>query len=231
MADDDPIQVVRRFQSRVSDLIRSYEELLLAVHEKRRQASLETLLSEQAVMSMAVFWEAFVNDVFVAHVVRAPEWCLANAENRVRQSINGKFVGLSRWVTIEVPKSITKSQAEKILDPKGWNISASSAQELANLANLHLPAPDARKFSLDAEDRAFLDYLVALRNYLAHRSDSSRGIIVSAINEISTTTGDNAPLSKAQPGHIGTYLKERVGADTRVGIIARRMSAVSAKLA
>src|SRR5438094_10489196 len=50
--------------------------------------------------------------------------------------------------------------------PRGSILQADSAGTLANRANQFLAAPNAIIFSLADVDRAFVDFLIATRNYL-----------------------------------------------------------------
>jgi hypothetical protein len=230
MAAAAPNQVVARFVRRVADLTRDFDELLLAVHQKRREASLRAMLSEQTAILIAVLWETFVSEIITAYVAERPTSCLTDIENRFRKSVDEKFPGIARWVACEFPPTVSWIQAEKLLDPKGWNVAARSAQELADMANRLLEGADAKKFSLIADDRDFIDYLVGLRNYLGPRSSASRLKLIGRINAINPA-GPNAPLG-GRMTKIGTYLKGAVvGGGTRVNLIGARVQQVAAKLA
>jgi hypothetical protein len=225
-----PQQVRARFQRRVQNLLRDYGELLLAVHGKRRQASLESMLSEQATMSLGVYWEAFVHDLFLAYVTKNPVNCVADFKNRIDKSLASKFSIPNRWLEIRIPASLNQNQVAKMIDPKGWNIAATSAKELRDKANQLLHSTDARNFSLDADDAAFVDLLVSIRNYLAHRSTNSRTLLSSTIRQISAQ-GANGALA-GNPVEAGLYLKTIVAAgDRRVHSVGHRLSDVAAKLA
>lgn len=218
-----------RFQKRVKDAIRDTDELLLAVHAKHRQASLETLISEQGVMLTAVLWESFISDLLTLYVLSNPKPCFETYEDRLKQSLGEKFAGISKWVSVDFPESVTLAQVEKLLDPKGWNVTAGSAQKLADVANRYLSAANARKFSLQGDDRDFIDYLVCLRNYLTHRSSGSRTLLLDAVNALKAG-GKNDAL-RAQVRNVGTYLKHQVAPNTRrINIIGQRVVEISALL-
>lgn len=224
-----PNQVATLFARRIKDATRDFNELKLAVYGKKRQASLETMLAEQVMMSIAVLWEAFINDLMTAYVAERPKSILSDFDNRLRQSIDDKFPGVSRWVHWSFPSAISRPQAEKLLDPKGWNVVAPSAQTLSDMANRRLEAVDARKFFLAADDRDFIDYLVSLRNYLGHRSAGSRKKLVDSIAQLKAA-GVNAPL-KADLQQVGAYLKQNIaGGESRVTFIAGRVQDIAKKL-
>ena len=224
-----PKYVVAKFQKRASDLLRDFNETILAVHDKRRQASLESMLAEQTAMSLAVYWEAFLNDIIIQYIVLRPKSCFDDISKRYRQSLGDKFAGIERWVSISFPNAISNTVAERIIDPKGLNVVATSAQILSDVANRFLSAVDARKFSLTAEDREFIDYFIALRNYLGHRSAASRTRFLAAARSM-RAIGPNAQLT-FNGGQIGVYLKQRVDGVTRVGLIVQRIVEIAGKLA
>jgi hypothetical protein len=225
-----PSIVRTRFQKRVSDLLRDYGEMLLAVQGKNRRASLESMLSEQAAMSLGVYWEAFVHDLFVAYVTRNPVNCVSDFKRRIEQNLTSKFALSVPWVALRIPSRLTEKQVAKILDPKGWNVNATSARELREKANQFLHSTDARNFALDADDALFVDFLVAVRNYLAHRSANSRTELTAKIRQLDPA-GNNAVLS-GEPVRAALYLKRRVNtAETRVHSIGHRLADISAKLA
>jgi hypothetical protein len=213
MPSQSPKTVARRFQKRVTDVLRDTDELLLAVHAKHRQASLETMIAEQSVMLTTVLWETFISDLVISYVLTNPRPCFDNYEGRFRQSLVEKFAGISRWVSLDFPAIVNPAQAEKLLDPKGWNVTAGSAQKLSDLANRHLTAANARKFSLQADDRDFVDYLVSLRNYLSHRSPGSRTMFLNSVAALAAG-GANGAL-KGQVQNVGTYLKQQVAPNAR----------------
>ena len=219
------------FHGRVNELLQHYDELLLAVHNKTRQASLEIILSEQTTMSLGVYWEAFVNDVLVAYVAKNPGNCLNDLKKRVGQNLEAKFALPAKWVRLSFPATLSSTQAERILNPKGWNISATSPKDLREKANQYLVSGDAIHFSLVAEDVEFVDLMVEMRNYLAHRSTRSRKILKSSIAKIGIANA-NALLSGAFTSS-GAYLKACLPNDSnkrRVHELGRRLLQISKKL-
>jgi hypothetical protein len=225
----DPVEVGRVFADRIGRLVRDYDELLLAVHQKRRQASLETMLSEQTAMSLAVYWESFLSDILVSHIARSPKQCRKVNNERITKSIAEKFPGSLNWISVETPDTPSADQIEKMLDPKGWNVTFKSAQSFRDQANLWLEASDARKFALNADDSAFFDYFIAIRNYLGHRSDASRRIVLHAVTALNPQAA-NAEL-RAPAQHLGMYLKQVTPSGRRINSIGARALAIAGAIA
>jgi hypothetical protein len=225
----EAIKAISRFQSRIDQTLGYCSELLLAVTGKRRERALETMLAEQCAMSLAVSWEAFIHDLLIAHVTINPTVFKSDLEARMTKSIEDKYGSAVRWMKFNIPLLPNRTQLIGMIDPKGWNITANSAQELAKRANQLLPAAEAKKFSLDADDSAFLDYLICLRNYIGHRSKGSRTSVSDAIKAMGATARNAALVGPIIT--IGAYLKTRVaGTDTRSHIIGGRLKQISQNL-
>lgn len=222
-------KVIDLFQRRIGETQNHYSELLLAVTGKKRQAALETMLAEQCAMTLAVSWEAFIHDLLIAYVAMSPATFKKDLETRLRQSIEDKYGDAIRWIKFRLPKAPTKSQLMGVVDPKGWNVTANSAEELSKRANQLLPAADAKKFSLDADDGPFVDYLISLRNYLGHRSKASRAEVTRMIKDMQGSAQNS--LLAGNVTTVGAYLKTRIaGTDTRAYLVGTRLTQVSQKL-
>jgi hypothetical protein len=221
--------VIRKFRKRLETTIASHKELLLAIHNKRNEASLETLLSEQFVLLVTVFWEAFVNDLVIAYVTIDPRVCVRNIRLKIVQSITDRHGSeASRALRFSFPPSLTRARAAALLDPRKWNLTFDSAQTLASRTNAVIAVTHAKKFVLNAEDSQFLDYALGLRNYLSHRSAGSREILRARVTELS---GASNACFKASTSNVGTYLKHKDAAgNSRAVLIAERFRLLSAGL-
>jgi hypothetical protein len=226
-----PGQVVATFQRRIATALTLYDELVLAVDQKRKQRSLETMLAEQCVLNLAVLWEAFIHDLIVSHIEDSSEACIRFHKDRVKQSIEQKNKFFSKWVTIEIPSALSRGQIELLVDPNGWNITADSAETLAKTANQFLAAQHAIKFSLTDVDRCFVDFLIATRNYLSHRSSGALSIMKERLREVSAVD-PGSPLNGIVTT-VGAYLKAKpVGSvHNRAKLLGHRLSALATKLA
>lgn len=225
-----PADVIARFVADVRKNLDYHRELLIAVTGKKRQAVLEGILCEQCVMAVAVQWEGFVTDLIVACVVADPSRCWEQLEERASQSIREKFgAEAEKHLVLTVPATTSKERALALIDPKRFNISHQSAEGLSKRANELLVGKFAIKFSLQQENSQFVDYLIALRNMLAHRSPASRAELRAAIEELSEAA--NVGL-KGKTGVVGSYLRASVGnKETRTELICRRIGEVASLLA
>jgi len=221
-------EIIRKFTKRLTIGIGYHRELLLAVHLKRHQASLETMLAEQFTFNSAVLWEGFLSDILLAYVVRNPAAYLKVLKSRVSQSLKDRYGSeVVKCAALSFPPRVTRSQARALIDPKQFNITVESASGLSKKANELLAATYAKKFTLSPEDAQFIDYIVAVRNYLGHRSTAARASLKSALRPLG---GINVDF-QADIRDVGVYLKQRdaVG-ETRAVTIALRLTEVAGHL-
>jgi hypothetical protein len=205
-------KVVQKFTARIAATVGFHRELLMAVHLKKHQASLESIIVEQFVLSTAVQWEVLVSDLLLTYLVKGPKPYLTSLKKRVSQSIKERYgADIARTASLTLPTSLTVARAKAFVDPKGFNISATDSAGLAKRANELLEAQYAKRFTLAADDSQLVDFVIAMRNYLGHRSKSSRASLRQAISVLS---GPNSDLN-GQFVDSGTFLKHRVGADPR----------------
>jgi hypothetical protein len=106
-----------------------------------------------------------------------------------------------------------------------------SAETLAKRANQFLIAPDAIKFSLADVDRAFVDLLIATRNYLSHRSTGALGIMKQRVKEIHKV--DAASPLNGIVTTVGSYLKmvPPGAVHSRAKLIGHQLMSLATRLA
>jgi hypothetical protein len=193
------------FSKRMLRVTQCHEELILAIYKKTNEKSLKTMLVEQYVMLGVVSWETHLHDLFVVYIQSKPEVAISSMEQRITQSVEGKFGGRAAdCIRFDVKKPLTTQRIESLLDPKNWNITVKSSNELASKANNWLHAKYAKAFSLDKADSQFLDFAIAMRNYLSHRSAGSRSTLKAALGNLSEAPNSSLIGSVRD---LGAYLK------------------------
>lgn len=221
---------VQKFNNRLSLLQAHHDELKLAIHNKRNEASLESELVTQFILSVSVLWQSFVHDLFIAYTLMDDSRAMASIKERVTQSIKNKFgTAVAKKCHFETPANLSQAKIIDLLDPKGWNISVSTSRQLSKKANELLVSRHAIKFSLDSENSEFFDYLVSLRNFLSHNSKGARKNFIESMKALNEDI--NQPLKKLKFNQIGPYLKGAVNNDTtRASLIVSRLQGLSNSL-
>lgn len=221
---------VKRFIKQVESLVSHYRELKLAIHNKKNEASLQSELAIQLALSISVQWESFIHDLIIAYVLTDPTPAFESLERKARKSIQDKFGNTTeKCFEFCKPTGLTREKIQEFLDPKGWNITASSASALASRANELLASNYARRFSLSQDDAELFDFVVALRNYLSHKSEGARKTFKNNLSSLSAA--GNISL-KAVLGRTNFYLKSNVAPVnlSRVEYIAERLKKIAAIL-
>ena len=166
---------VKIFKSRLDALLEHHSELKLAIYGKKKEESLHSELVMQLALQSAVLWEAFLSDLVLAYVEMNPSKAFFEMKDRVQKSITNKFGKVcARCIRFQGPRGINRRTIAGLLDEKGWNITARTANELSIVANSFVVSKYARRFALDPGESQFFAYVVAIRNYLSHHSAGSR---------------------------------------------------------
>lgn len=217
------------FAKRMSKATSCHEELILAVHNKRNERALQTMLVEQYVTLAVVTWETYLHDLFIAYILKKPDNALSSIEKRITQSVESKFgSGAANCLSFSVKTPLTEQRITSLIDPKEWNITVKSAQELTSKANDMLHATHAMKFSLDKADSQFLDFAIAMRNYLSHRSAGSRSVLKDALAKLSEPANQNFSASIQD---LGSYLKHSLSSGkSRAVEFVQRLVGIANKL-
>jgi hypothetical protein len=212
---------ILNFTSRLQAAVDYHRELLIAVQGKRRQAALETMLCEQFAFNVVVLWEVFLSDMLLQYLVASPKRYKKALSERIFQSVKDRFgAAAGDMLEIDIPGQLSLTKARSLVDPKQFNITFHSADSLSRRANDLLSANYARLFTLNSDEAQFVDFVIAFRNYLAHRSKSAHGVLKQAITGLN---GANAHL-QASTSNFGTYLKTRDAAgDTTSILLANRL--------
>lgn len=222
-------QIIKKFQKQIDTNIDYHNEMLIALHGKTRKAALEAILAEQFVMSLAVQWEAFISDLIIAYVEQSPSKYLSNLDNRIKQSISSKYGHTAlRRITFKKITNLSKDTLMKLIDKDGFNVTAKNSDDLSKKANEYLSAKYAKRFSLNSNDRIFIDFLINLRNYIGHKSKKSRSQLKKTIKQIKPT----GPYSNLNEDfrYEGVYLRKSFGGNSRAILIANYLKKLSSVL-
>lgn len=132
---------------------------------------------ENCMLVLAVAWEGFVNDLFIAYINRNPTRFKQHLRDALRQHLldgaKPKKI-FDEFGVLRIPTHLSKKQVQDLADETGSNITFSNFDKLEEKAAVWLIANDEQRFAnLSAQQKAVVDAVVALRNHIAHRSDMS----------------------------------------------------------
>lgn len=175
----DPKGVRGDFDDAVADVGQALGDVVAAnVTQKTRK-----LVAESSFLSAAVLWEGFVSDIFVAYVNRDFSAYSRHAQAQLKQHAESKWgADVVRSVDLDLKSHIKADRVRQLLDNRGFNVTFKSSDDMVARASDWLAARYANRFgALAASDKASIDASSAIRNYLAHRSKSSKARMDTAL--------------------------------------------------
>lgn len=143
---------------------------------QRIPAKSRNLISEYSFLSAAILLEGYVSDLFIAYINcdgtqftqhLTSKMTIETKDEHAKRALNIAGINLS--------KHITASEIERIIDDKGYNVTFPETGKMIGAANVWLAPVHANYFtSLSASQKALLEAIRGIRNFLAHRSKSSK---------------------------------------------------------
>ena len=179
--------------------------------------------AEHIILTVAVVWEGFLNDLFIAYVNGNPSRFETHFSDAIAKHI-GTRKELERaynsYGSIRFPRHLKKAEIIGLADKNGYNITFSRYNEIEKKAKDWLISADARRFqSRSIKEKATINALIAIRNRVVHRSQKSFVEMNKALCEVDLqNTGLERHTNKIR--RVGAYLKATPGGqNTRLSII------------
>lgn len=199
---------------------------------------------EDALMRLAVSWEVFRSDWFIACINRDSSAMAAVVQTAVNKQVQkanrGPAFGAlkKQWIQVNVPAHPTLEDIAKVLDPSNYNLEL--PRDIRQDGGLLAAPYAARVAALTEDDNKLVAAVNTLRNALAHQSTSSIDRMNTSIDELSATSDPGLKLSAAARrvtvAGIGRYLGAEVANGGQPPTQARclhfhdRMRGIAAKL-
>jgi hypothetical protein len=175
----DPGAIREDFESALHDVEMANDAVLAAGVTR----TIQKLVTESSMLAAAVFWEGFVSDLFIAFVNRDTSAYASFAEVAVRQHAQTKFgADVVKAVSLELERHISAERVRLLLDSRGYNVTFKTGADLIQRARDWLALPYRNNFmTLAAAAVAFINAFSAIRDFLAHRSKSSKAKMAAAL--------------------------------------------------
>lgn len=220
----DPNGVRQDFISAV-DQVEALTGLLEDVPAAAKQAL------ELQMLSAVVYWEGFITDLFVAYINHDSRRFAADLAGRISHSVKSKFgEEAAARTTVALPRHLDRATVEALLDHSGRNLAVGTVKELLALAKAILPTSGEARITsaLGATDQATVDAWLAIRNYVAHRSQAAWGRMNDAL-------GDRRLPVELQRGvnnvnSVGKFLGAQVTGVSRAKFIFAGMRSLASKM-
>lgn len=220
MRKRNPNVVRQSFRKSVNDTLEHFDRVRTGTSAKASVSSAtpvpiatndESRLAEMTFMGIAVAWECFLSDLFIAYVNQDPTQVWKTAQASLGKLGNLKPPGLVPFLSLLSTKHLTVSEVEQLLDPKRENLTFPDVSSLRTTANDYLAEEYVRGFyAMTKDDEVLYDCVKALRNCLAHRSERAKKALVDKMT-IASGRPKTCVLAKKtgeyQINDIGAFLK------------------------
>lgn len=191
----------------------------------------ESTLTEHSLLAIAVAWEGFISDMFIAFINRDSTRFLTHMEQSFSHHLSGSGTPqrvFNKFGKLEIPNHLKKKEVMELANSIGNNITFPNYSELESKAKTWLTGPHFAVFkSVPGPQKAVINLLISLRNHIAHRSQRSfdamnESMLVGALYP----TGLQRQANKIQ--NVGAWLKSKpIGsAETRLAIILRELNTI-----
>jgi hypothetical protein len=228
-----PSDVIDDFKSQIDELSEYFGRVDAAIAGTTTRQKDISLLAEQSFVTAAVAFESFLSDLFVAFINRNPSKLQTEYESRIKESVKTKY---GQWHSSQVKfvgvKHLSVDQISEIMDKDSRNITFSSAATMKAEASAWLPKDFANLFKkLSTHDEAAIDCVKAVRDFIAHRSDSAKDRMNDELKRVGTVPPNKDLGRGAQKVHyIGSFLKAEFQAKRRVQLYWERLKGIAESL-
>jgi hypothetical protein len=211
----DPQDVKKEFAEQLKALSSFYSKGFKAFTSE----SDRSMLAEHSLLTAAVLWESFINDLLIAYINRDPttfKMHLTNSFEAAVEKGKPKVIYDNYVKQVTFPMHLGKKTIEKLADQDGYNITFPDFRSLSKKVTNWLVPGHANKFTaLSARQKATVDAVIALRNHIAHRSTISLDAMnakldVGALHGLGLRRGPN------RIHNVGVWLKARPSVNSRM---------------
>jgi hypothetical protein len=168
-------------------------------------------LTEHSVLTAAVLWEGFVNDLLIAYINRDASNFKEHLKNSFEAAVgDGKpRLIFTKYGKLAFPAHLKKAAIEQLADQDGGNITFPDFTQLENKVETWLSPNDANKFkSLTPRQKAAISALIAVRNHIAHRSSRSLKAMNAKV-AVGALYGSGLQRGANQIHNVGVWLKAK----------------------
>ncbi|MEE3507790.1 hypothetical protein QN399_16260 [Pseudomonas sp. 10C3] len=201
--------------------------------ELRERDAYLSKLSELCFHKLYVAYEIYISNLFVGLINKDSQNYQQWLFNKALQQVS---VGVPIWVksgiTFKPVKHLTVEQARKAIDPNGFNKTFSTAGDMVKFARGKISAVSGRNInSLSQPDRNLINSCIAMRNFIAHESASSRSTMNSQLRKINIGGGNAGLDRQAREVHkVGAYMRSIVNGQSRLEVYVSRLCVIAHSL-
>lgn len=237
MRKRDPNQVIESFVAGCAESTGELRRVLEAVGAL--PLAVQRNASRDAFFRLAVRWEVFRSEWFVAAAARDLNVLAASTLEVLRGVVRGRdnVKGFAPYLSLDLPRNLTLAEVQDLLDPDGRNVRLSAKPEGNSgkdgwqaRAERQLAHPFAHRVTaMPLADLKVIALVEHLRDCIAHASQKSTVQLRAAVEALDPS--DALQLAPGKPlttGNLGLYLHAPIQGERRVKIFHDRLAAIAA---
>lgn len=201
----NPASIKNDFLSAIGDIKTTHAATTIpTIPSKSRK-----LISEYSFLSAAILLEGYISDLFIAYINR--DGSRFSTYLTGKMTIDTKDEYAKRAVSlasIELNKHITTAEIKSIIDDRDFNVTFPETGKMVGAANMWLTNTYATRFTtLTPAQKASLDAIRGIRNFLAHRSKASKD----KMQDLLANASLPAPLKRGanKVKDVGSFLESK----------------------
>lgn len=223
------------FAARIDAKRSSFDRIVALVNGTPTELTDLNFLCENYLVSVYVEFECLVSDLFHGYINNNNKTYMSHLESKIKNSVKDKY---SAWhssnTSFSAPTHIASAQLAGLLDPTSWNLTFKDVSTMQVRAKEWLTPAHEKSFSgLSASDAALIDAAHAIRNCIAHNSDSSRNEMNTKVRAILTGNGcanEGLEIAANKIISLGKYLRSGMSVGMRVCVYSDRIKAIGSVL-
>ena len=202
MRTQDPANIRADFDKSLTDVENAFTASEASLPDDRTKK----LIAEYLFVAAATLFEGFVSDLFVAYINRNSEKFRAYLIGKINIDTKDEYAKRSMDYIEKTMPHPTVERIREILDPSGYNVTFKTTDEMKESAGKWLANIDKTKFtSVSTQQCAIIDLVKAVRNFLAHRSQSADDTMQTAL--IATNLPAALRRGNKKVAEVGVYLR------------------------
>ena len=229
-----PEKVKESFKEQLDELSEFLNRMVDQIQGTHNEKADLSQLAQNVFLSHFVAYEVMVSDLFISYISKDPSQLQKEYEKRIGDSIDSKYG--SAWkdnIQFNRRKAIPYAELQTLVDSEGRNLSFKDVNGMKQEAH-HLLAPKFcnRIQSIPEVDCRLLDTAKAIRNYIAHRSPSSRDYMNQLLLKVDQQD-INSGLGRGSGKEVksaGTFLKAKVDGKPRVQLYMDRLLQITDRM-
>jgi hypothetical protein len=204
MRTQDPAVIRSDFLSSLIDIETAFKATQVGVADEQAKK----LVAEYLFVATATLFEGYLSDLFVAYINRDSEKLRGFLISKISIDAEDEYARRAvKHVESSIPH-LSVDRIKEILDPSGYNITFKTTAKMKEAAGTWLSDADkAHIVGVSAAECAVIDFIKAVRNYLAHRSEAARAKMDEAL--FATDLPDVFRRNANAVTDVGAYLLSR----------------------